>query len=49
MFSGTHQIVAGSGRFAGVSGSGTFEGRRVDNLDDGGDTYWSGSLSLTTP
>ena len=49
LFSGTHQIIAGSGRFAGASGSGTFEGRRVDNLDDGGDTYWSGSLSLTTP
>ena len=48
-FSGTHTVVKGSGRYAEATGTGAFKGRRVDNLEDGGDTFWSGTLSLTLP
>jgi hypothetical protein len=48
-FSGSQQVISGNGRFAGASGSGKYQGRRVDNLKDGGDTYWSGTLSLKIP
>ncbi len=45
-FSGSHADVVGSGRFESMAGSGSFEGRRVDNLDDGGDTLWTGTLNM---
>lgn len=45
-FKGSHKNVVGSGRFQSMAGSGSFEGRRVDNLDDGGDTFWTGTLTL---
>jgi hypothetical protein len=48
-FTGQHSAVAGTGAYDGASGSGTFEGRRVDYLQEGGDTYFSGTLDLTVP
>jgi hypothetical protein len=47
-FTGTHSDVTGTGRFAGVQGEGRFTGRRVDHLDQGGDTYFRGTLTLTS-
>jgi hypothetical protein len=46
-FTGSHSDLSGSGTYAGVEGSGTFEGQRVDHLQDGGDTYYAGTLELT--
>jgi hypothetical protein len=48
-FSGAHQVLSGSGRFEEATGTGAFQGRRIDAFEDGGDTYWSGELSLQTP
>jgi hypothetical protein len=48
-FSGRHSAVAGTGAYEGASGGGSFEGRRVDHLQDGGDTYYRGTLELTLP
>ena len=48
-FTGQHSAIAGTGAYDRASGSGTFEGRRVDHLEDGGDTYYSGTLDLTVP
>ncbi len=48
-FSGSHQIDGGSGRFAKADGTGKFTGRRIDAFEEGGDTYWSGTLALTSP
>ena len=48
-FSGRHSEVTGTGAYAGATGSGTFEGRRVDHLEDGGDTYYRGTLELSVP
>jgi hypothetical protein len=48
-FEGTHSDVTGTGGYDGVTGEGTFAGRRVDNLGDGGDTYYRGTLTLITP
>lgn len=48
-FEGSHDMLAGTGQYEGATGGGRFEGRRVDHLDDGGDTYWQGSLDLTVP
>ena len=48
-FTGRHSAVTGTGAYDGATGSGTFEGRRVDHLQDGGDTYDSGMLDLSEP
>jgi hypothetical protein len=48
-FTGSHDVRAGTGAYEGAAGGGSFAGRRVDHLDDGGDTYWQGSLDLTVP
>ena len=48
-FTGRHSAVTGTGAYDGAIGSGTFEGRRVDHLQDGGDTYYSGMLDLREP
>ena len=39
----------GTGRFAGVSGDGSFSGRRFEPIDKGGSTLLNGTLTLTLP
>ena len=46
-FTGKHTQVTGSGLYEGVTGEGSFTGRRIDLLEEGGDTYQSGTLTLT--
>ena len=41
--------VSGTGRFAGASGGGTFQGRRFEPLDQGGRTSLTGTLRLRLP
>ena len=41
--------LTGTGRFAGASGTGRFEGRRLEPVEVGGVTALKGSLSLTLP
>ena len=36
-------------RFAGATGSGSFEGRRIEPLEVGGATYLKGSLEIEVP
>ena len=47
-FNATYSDVTGAGRFAGIRGKGSFAGRRFDPLKGGGDTYFRGTLELTT-
>lgn len=46
-FSATVRDVTGTGRFAGVTGEGTFSGRRYGPIAQGGLTHVSGALELT--
>jgi hypothetical protein len=46
-FMAQYRDVVGTGRYAGLRGEGTFTGRRVDFLKQGGDTYFRGRLALT--
>jgi hypothetical protein len=46
-FSAQYKEVVGTGRYAGFRGEGTFTGRRVDFLKQGGDTYFRGRLTLS--
>jgi hypothetical protein len=39
----------GTGRYAGVSGEGSFEGKRFEPIDKGGSTLLNGVLILTMP
>ena len=39
----------GTGRFEGVSGTGSFSGHRLDSLEGGGATHLVGTLKLTLP
>jgi len=48
-FTGTHTSITGTGEYAGATGNGRFEGRRVDHLEDGGDTWYRGELDLSIP
>jgi hypothetical protein len=41
--------IFGTGRFAGISGTGTFIGRRLEPIENGGDTYVSGTLNVSLP
>lgn len=43
------ESISGTGRFEGATGSGGFQGRRLDAIDKGGSTYLSGRLTITTP
>lgn len=45
-FTATYGEVTGTGGYAGVRGEGGFAGRRIDLLEDGGDTYFRGTLTL---
>ncbi len=47
-FAAQYKEVVGTGRYAGLRGEGTFTGRRVDFLKQGGDTYLKGKLTLTS-
>jgi hypothetical protein len=47
--SATFHSFTGTGRFAGVAGSGDFAGRRLEAIDVGGSTYLKGRLNLTLP
>jgi len=47
-FEGTQSDVTGAGSYDGVTGEGSFAGRRVDHLGQGGDTWYRGTLTLTT-
>ena len=40
---------SGSGRYAGVTGEGTFEGRRLEPIDQGGTTHVTGTPSIEAP
>lgn len=46
---GRHADLSGTGAYAGVKGDGSFTGRRIDHLEDGGDTYQRGTLRLVRP
>jgi hypothetical protein len=48
-FEGSHSAVTGSGIYEGVEGEGRFEGRRIDYLEEGGETYQRGQLELELP
>lgn len=48
-FDGSHSDVTGTGIYAGAQGEGSFEGRRVDYLQQGGETYQRGRLELELP
>lgn len=48
-FAGTHDDVSGTGAYERVEGRGSFEGSRVDYLQDGGETYQRGRLELALP
>lgn len=41
--------ITGTGRFAGTAGTGTFTGRRLDSIEDGGSTHLTGVLTLEMP
>ncbi len=41
--------ISGAGRFAGASGEGGFQGRRVESIESGGSTYLTGQLRLDLP
>jgi hypothetical protein len=49
VFEGSHSDVTGTGDYAGVTGQGSFEGRRIDYLEAGGETYQRGRLQLELP
>jgi hypothetical protein len=40
------RVVSGTGRFAGASGDGGFQGRRIEPIERGGRTQLSGTLRL---
>ena len=41
--------MTGTGDYADVKGQGSFEGRRIDYLEAGGETYQRGELKLELP
>lgn len=41
--------VTGTGRFAGASGEGDFEGHRLEPIEQGGSTHLTGTLRLRLP
>ena len=41
--------ISGTGHFAGASGEGKFQGRRVESIESGGSTYLTGQLRLDLP
>ncbi|MCF3934535.1 hypothetical protein L1787_14085 [Acuticoccus sp. M5D2P5] len=41
--------IRGTGRFEGAVGSGTFAGKRIDPIADGGSTFLRGELTLSLP
>lgn len=48
-FESTFLTFTGTDRFEGVTGEGTFTGRRYDRLNAGGNTYAVGELNLVLP
>jgi hypothetical protein len=48
-FKGDHSDLTGTGIYESVAGKGSFEGRRIDALEGGGETYQRGRLVLELP
>lgn len=48
-FEGSIQIINGKGRYSGITGEGTFNGKRLAQLASGADQYFDFKANYTTP
>ncbi len=39
LYEGTYEMTGGAGKFAGIKGKGTFEGKRLGPFQSGSDSY----------